>query len=127
MAVDTTPCPSSPLDPLGRRDASKTIPLTTPRATAIDISLMHRPTAKPARDQRSALAKLIDAYNPGITMLVVLWIVAFAAREKLIQTGALAEMGDNALKSLLLVIPIMLAGWGVLAAVDRRFRLGLFR
>jgi hypothetical protein len=36
-------------------------------------------------------------------------------------------MTDNALKSLLLVIPIMLVGWGILTIVDRRYRLGLFR
>jgi hypothetical protein len=79
-----------------------------------------------ARPARSLVSRLIDAYNPGITILVLLWMGAYAVRQRLIQTGALTDLVDDALKSLLLVIPLMLAGWGPLVAVDRRFRLGFF-
>jgi hypothetical protein len=89
---------------------------------------MQEPTAnEDALVQRSPLSKLIDSYNPGITFLVVLWTIAFALRERLLKAGPLELMIDNAIKSLLLVIPIMLAGWAVLTIIDRRFRLGLFR
>ena len=76
---------------------------------------------------RLGVSRLIDHHNPGVTLLVVLWAAAFALRRRLIVAERLQEMGDNALKSLLFVIPIMLVGWGVLAVVDRRYRLGLFR
>jgi hypothetical protein len=88
---------------------------------------MQQPTAEDAHVQRSPFSKLVDSYNPGITVLVVLWTLAFALRERLLKAGPLEEMIDNAFKSLLLVIPIMLAGWAILTIVDRRYRLGLFR
>jgi hypothetical protein len=77
--------------------------------------------------QRSLFSRLIDSYNPGITLLVVLWTVAFALRDRLLKAGPVEQSIDNAIKSLLLVIPIMLGAWAVLTVVDRRFRLGLFR
>ncbi|MEO7086466.1 MAG: hypothetical protein ABI442_06185 [Gemmatimonadaceae bacterium] len=89
---------------------------------------MQRPTAnEEALVLRSPLSKLIHSYNPGITLLVVLWTAAFALRERLLKAGPIDQLADNAIKSLLLVIPIMLAGWAVLTVVDRRYRLGLFR
>jgi hypothetical protein len=88
---------------------------------------MQQPAAEDAHVQRSAFSKLVDSFNPGITLLVVLWTLGFAVRERLLKAGPLEEMTDNALKSLLFVIPIMLVGWGILTIVDRRYRLGLFR
>jgi hypothetical protein len=88
---------------------------------------MQQPAAEDAHVQRSTFSKLVDSYNPGITLLVVLWTLGFAVRARLLKAGPLEEMTDNALKSLLLVIPIMLVGWGILTIVDRRYRLGLFR
>ena len=79
-----------------------------------------------ALSARSLVSRIIGAYNPGITVLVLLWTGAFALRQQLIRTGALTDLVDDALKSLLLVIPVMLAGWGPLVALDRRFRLGIF-
>ena len=89
---------------------------------------MQQPAAnEDALVQRSPFSRLIDNYNPGITLLVVLWTVAFGVRERLLRAGPLELVIDNALKSLLLVIPIMLIGWAILTIIDRRYRLGLFR
>ena len=88
---------------------------------------MRSPSTDPHASTRGLVARLIDSYNPGITMLVVLWIAAFALRARLVSNGTLESITDDALRSLLLVIPIMLVGWGLLVIVDRRFRLGLFR
>lgn len=88
---------------------------------------MQQPTGHDVASARSAMSKLIEGYNPGITLLVLLWTIAFALRVRLLRSGPLVQPADNALKSLLLVIPIMLAGWAFLAIIDRRFRLGWFR
>ncbi len=89
---------------------------------------MSQPTERPqgAPPRRFAISKVIDRFNPGITLLVALWIGAFELRTRLMQSGHLAQTGDEALQSLLLVIPIMLAGWALLRVLDRRYRLGLF-
>jgi len=72
-------------------------------------------------------ARVIDGYNPGVTMLVSVWVVGFALRVWLVQRELLTQIADEALMSLLFVVPIMLVGWGVAAVADRRFKLGLFR
>jgi len=38
----------------------------------------------------------------------------------------LSELANEALLSLLFVVPIMLIAWGALVVADRRFKLGLF-
>jgi hypothetical protein len=76
---------------------------------------------------RGLIARIVESYNPGVTLLVLLWTAAFAVRERLAQRGMLERTIDDALRSLLYVVPIMLVGWGVLILADRRFRLGLFR
>ena len=90
---------------------------------------LHLPPRQPdhTRASQSAIATLIDTFNPGVTMLVALWVFAFETRKRLLGVGPLGPNMDYALQSLILVIPIMLVGWGVLHVVDRRFRLGLFR
>jgi hypothetical protein len=71
-------------------------------------------------------ARVIDAYNPGVTMLLVIWSAAFALRSWLTRHEMLTKVGDDALRSLLYVVPIMLIGWPVMAIADRAFKLGLF-
>ena len=88
---------------------------------------MAAPQNDRARPACGRVTRLIDSYNPGITLLVLLWTAAFGLHGWLAQRGRLEQIGDDALRSLLYVIPIMLVGWGALALADRRFRLGLFR
>jgi len=80
-----------------------------------------------ATSPRRLFARMIDGYNPGVTMLVTIWVVGFALRAWLMQRELLTQVADEALMSLLFVVPIMLIGWGVAAVADRRFKLGLFR
>lgn len=78
----------------------------------------------------SALARpvrLVDRYETSVTLLVLAWTSAFLARARLAQIGRLSDIANEALLSLLFVVPILLLAWGALAAVDRRFKLGLFR
>jgi hypothetical protein len=79
--------------------------------------------AKPA--PRSLLAAIIDRFNPGITLLVLLWVIAFAIRQRLTQAGAVDGLVDDALRALLYVVPFMLVGWGALIIVDKLFGLGI--
>lgn len=82
---------------------------------SIDLMRRHLPPPPP----RSAVARLIDVYNPGVTMLVAIWSVGFAVRTMLIRRGALTQIAEEALLSLLLVVPLMLIGWGLLAVAER--------
>ena len=76
---------------------------------------------------RALVQRVVEDFNPGVTVLVLIWTVAFALRARLTRLGILNDIGDEALRSLVYVIPIMLIGWGILAVADRRYRLGLFR
>ncbi len=80
-----------------------------------------------SQDNRAFVERVVEDFNPGVTLLVLIWTVAFALRTRLTRLGMLNQIGDEALRSLVYVIPIMLVGWGILAAADRRYRLGLFR
>jgi hypothetical protein len=73
----------------------------------------------PAQPARGALTRLIDAYNPGVTMLVSVWAAAFSARRYMMMRDALSQTGWEALTSLIYVVPIMLVGWAVLSIVER--------
>lgn len=75
---------------------------------------------------RGLITRIVERFNPGVTLLVLLWTAAFAVRERLEQRGMLERTADDALRSLLYVVPTMLVGWGVLILADRRFGLGLF-
>lgn len=68
---------------------------------------------------RSIVARVIEIYNPGVTMLVAIWSVGFAVRTMLIRRGALTQIAEEALLSLLLVVPLMLIGWGLLTVAER--------
>jgi hypothetical protein len=68
---------------------------------------------------RSVVARVIETYNPGVTMLVAIWSVGFSVRTMLIRRGALTQIAEEALLSLLLVVPLMLIGWGLLTVAGR--------
>jgi hypothetical protein len=68
---------------------------------------------------RAVVARVIEIYNPGVTMLVAIWSVGFSVRTMLIRRGALTQIADEALLSLLLVVPLMLIGWGLLTVAER--------
>jgi hypothetical protein len=72
-------------------------------------------------------SRVVDRYETGAALLVALWTVAFVLRSNLAQAERLSDVGNEALLSLLIVVPIMLVGWGVLAIADRRYGFGLFR
>lgn len=72
------------------------------------------------------LTRLIDNYNPGITLLVLVWVVGLSARRYLVERDQLIGIADRGLTSLAFVVPLMLAGWAVLAVADHYFDLGVF-
>jgi hypothetical protein len=77
------------------------------------------------RSVRVRFARLVDRYETSVVFLVVAWTVAFLVRSRLAQTERLSDVANEALLSLLFVVPIMLISWGVLVVADRRFKLGL--
>lgn len=77
------------------------------------------------RSLRARFARLIDRYETSVAFLVVAWTVAFLVRSRLAQTERLSDVANEALLSLLFVVPIMLIAWGALVVADRRFKLGL--
>jgi hypothetical protein len=88
----------------------------------------HSSTPEAAPRPRSLLSRLIDSYNPGITLLMLVWVVGLSARRYLVERDQLTAGGlaDRMLTSLAFVVPLMLVGWAVLAFADRRFKLGIF-
>jgi hypothetical protein len=77
------------------------------------------------RSVRARLSRLVDRYETSVVFLVMAWTVAFLVRSRLAQAERLTEVANEALLSLLFVVPIMLIAWGALAIADRRFKLGL--
>jgi hypothetical protein len=73
------------------------------------------------------ITKLVDRYNPGITLLVLLWVAGFAVRQRLATTGSLGVLTNEAFLSLLYVIPVLLGGWATLSAADKFLGLGILR
>lgn len=71
---------------------------------------------------RGLLSRLIDNYNPAITLLVLVWVVGLTARRYLLERGQLEGLAERGLTSLTFVVPLMLVGW----AIDRYFGLGVF-
>ena len=72
------------------------------------------------------LSRLIDNFNPGITLLVLVWVVGLSARRYLVERDQLTGFADRGLTSLAFVVPLMLVGWAVLAVADHYFDLGVF-
>jgi hypothetical protein len=78
------------------------------------------------RSLRALHARLVDRYETGVALLVGAWTAAFLVRSRLAQAERLSELANEALSSLLFVVPILLIAWGALVVADRRFKLGLF-
>ncbi|HEV8445602.1 MAG TPA: hypothetical protein VGQ44_02235 [Gemmatimonadaceae bacterium] len=74
----------------------------------------------------AARVRLVDRYETGVALLVTLWTASFVARVRLAYADRLSDVANEALLSLLFVVPIMLAAWGLLAAADRWLELGWF-
>jgi hypothetical protein len=77
---------------------------------------------RPDEDRRGFYARIIDNFNPAITLLVLVWVVGLTARRILVERGQLEGIADRGLTSLAFVVPLMLLGW----AADRFFGLGVF-
>lgn len=71
--------------------------------------------------------RVIDRHEPSIALLVAVWTAAFLLRSRLAATERLSDIGNEALLSFIVVVPVILLSWGVLALADRRLGLGLFR
>jgi hypothetical protein len=85
------------------------------------------PSDDGASSSTTRRARLVDRPETGITLLVATWTAGFVARSRLEQSDRLSDFANEALLSLLFVVPIMLVGWGALALVDRWFKVGWFR
>jgi hypothetical protein len=72
---------------------------------------------------RPRAASFVDRYETGVALLVAAWTAAFLVRSRLAQSDRLTELANEALLSLLLVVPIMLVGWAALVVADRWFKL----
>ncbi len=64
--------------------------------------------------------RLSDRHETGVALLVAVWTGAFLVRSRLTQSARLGDLANEALLSLLFVVPIMLLGWAALALIDRR-------
>ena len=83
------------------------------------------PTAPQSRPEPSGrLAKLIDGFNPAITLLMLVWVLGLSARRYLLERDLLTGFADRALTSLSFVVPLMLVGWAVLEYLDKKFGTG---
>ena len=76
---------------------------------------------------RSFLTRIIDGHNPGVTMLLLVWLGGLTLRMWLDRAGMLTDLTDDALRSLIYVVPVMLVGWAALAIANTVFKLGLFK
>jgi hypothetical protein len=83
------------------------------------------PAAPQQRQEPSGpLARLIDGFNPAITLLMVVWVVGLTARRYLLERDLLVGFADRALTSLSFVVPLMLVGWAALEYLDKKFGTG---
>jgi hypothetical protein len=64
--------------------------------------------------------RLADRHETGVAALVAVWTLAFLVRSRLAQTDRLGDLANEALLSLLFVVPAMLVGWAALALIERR-------
>ena len=82
------------------------------------VPLPKEPEERPS----SSLSRLIQKFNPAVTLLVLVWVIGLSARRYLLERGELSGFAERGLTSLAFVVPLMLIGWGV----DRYFDLGVF-
>jgi hypothetical protein len=68
---------------------------------------------------RTAFHKTIDAYNPGVTFLVTMWVAGISVRKYLADHEQLTQLRYEALTSLIYVVPVMLVGWAALSWLER--------
>ena len=80
------------------------------------------PAASPPPGGR--LSRLIDGFNPAITLLMAVWVVGLTARRYLLERELLTGFADRALTSLAFVVPLMLVGWAALEYLDKKFGTG---
>ncbi len=69
--------------------------------------------------RRPRPARFVDRYETGVVLLVAMWTAAFLVRSRLAQSDRLTDLTNEALLSLLFVVPIMFVGWGALVVADR--------
>jgi len=67
---------------------------------------------------RAAFYKTIDAYNPGVTFLTLIWVVGISVRKYLADHDQLTQLRYEALTSLIYVVPVMLVGWAILTVFE---------
>jgi hypothetical protein len=83
---------------------------------------------EPAAPQQPApngpIARLIDGFNPAVTLLMAVWVIGLTARRYLLERELLVGFADRALTSLSFVVPLMLVGWAVLEYLDKKFGTG---
>ncbi len=77
--------------------------------------------------RRPRPARLVDRHETGVVLLVAAWTAAFLVRSRLAQSDRLTDLTNEALLSLLFVVPIMFFGWGALVVADRCFKSGRSR
>ena len=80
--------------------------------------------AAQASQPSGRLARLIDGFNPAITLLMLVWVVGLTARRYLLERELLVGFADRALTSLAFVVPLMLIGWAALEYLDKKFGTG---
>ena len=71
---------------------------------------------------RAAFYKTIDAYNPGVTFLMTIWVIGISVRKYLADHEQLTQLRYEALTSLIYVVPVMLVGWAILTIFESRKR-----
>src|SRR5690348_7235693 len=78
-----------------------------------------RPEVDMQPSVRTAFSKAIDAYNPGVTFLVTIWVAGLSLRKYLAYHDQLTQLRYEALTSLIYVVPAMLVGWALIAWIER--------
>ena len=91
------------------------------------MQTQHPAPKLPAQAHAGLLTRVIDRFNPGVTLLLSAWLAGLTARNYFLERGTLSQTRYEALTSLIYVAPSMLLAWGFLVVADRYLHLGLFR
>jgi len=81
----------------------------------------------PEVQRAGLLARAIDRFNPGVTLLLAAWLAGLMVRNYFLDRGGLSQTGYEMVTSLIYVAPSMLLAWGFLVVADRYLNLGIFR